>query len=147
MNARAWRYRSWAIVVFGLACLAIGMASALVSNPMPASAPRTALRLAALLLGMVAFISQMRFEVIRLQRAPRVAALKVSSAIALGVFLLAVFANICAWKASSSSPSLLLALLIWPAVSGVLAFLVALPAGMAWGRLPQRGDGAGGIGS
>jgi len=56
-------------------------------------------------------------------------ALHASLAVAVGAFALAVAANLHArWVASSNQRSLVFALAVWPAVTAVPAFVVALAA-------------------
>lgn len=62
-------------------------------------------------------------------RKPLRAALHVAAAVALGAFILAVWVIVHAhWIGASQSPLALLALVLFPVISGVPAFLVALPA-------------------
>jgi hypothetical protein len=85
-------------------------------------------RLAAWLVCAAAFAGHLWYEHARLRSPPRRAALHVSLAVALGAFLLAVWINVHAhWSAAGHPRSLaFLALVLFPVVTGVPAFVVAL---------------------
>jgi len=85
-------------------------------------------RLAAWLACVAAFAVHLWYEHARLQSPPRRAALHVSLAVALGAFLLAVWINVHAyWSAAGHPrPIVLLALVLFPVVTGAPAFVVAL---------------------
>jgi hypothetical protein len=91
---------------------------------------RVAWRLAAWLVSAAAFAAHIAYEHFRARTRPTRAALHVAAAVALGAFLLAVWVNVHAhWIASSDQSSLApLALVLFPAVTGVPAFVVALVA-------------------
>jgi len=94
-------------------------------------------RLAAWVVSALAFSAHMAYERFRLQNSPRPAALHVATAVALGAFGLAVGANINSLSAGSTNPHrplLLLSLGIWPVMTGLPAFLVALGIGSVVGR-------------
>jgi hypothetical protein len=75
----------------------------------------------------VAFAVHIAYEHFRLCNSPRTTASHVSAAVALGAFALAVAANIHGhWVASSQRRSLAFALVAWPLITGVPAFVVAL---------------------
>ena len=66
-------------------------------------------------------------EYFRLRNSPRRTALHVSLSVAVGAFSLAAAANIHALRTGTGNQRLLgLALLIWPIMSGVPAFMAAL---------------------
>lgn len=84
-------------------------------------------RLAAWLLGGVVFAIHIWYEHFRLRSSHRVTALHVAAAVAIGAFGLAVAGMMHSLSAVSTiRPVWFLALLLWPAVTGVPAFLVAL---------------------
>ena len=85
-------------------------------------------RLAAWLVCAAAFAVHLWYEHARLQSPPSRAALHVSLAVALGAFLLAVWINVHAyWSAGGHPrPFALVALVVFPVVTGVPAFVVAL---------------------
>jgi len=86
------------------------------------------LLVAAVLACVAAFAVHLWYEHARLQSPPRRAALHVSLAVALGAFLLAVWINVHAyWSAAGHPrPIVLLALVLFPVVTGAPAFVVAL---------------------
>ena len=86
-------------------------------------------RLAAWVVSAIGYAAHIAFERFRLQNSPVSAALHVAFAVAIGAFGLAVGANI--HSLSTGSPSqqrqlLLLSLGIWPVITALPAFLVAL---------------------
>ena len=89
-------------------------------------------RLAAWLVSAVAYAAHICYERFRLRNSPRSAALHVALAVALGAFGLAVGANIHSLSLGSTHEHqrlLLLALGLWPIITSLPAFLVALGAG------------------
>jgi hypothetical protein len=96
-------------------------------------------RLAAWIISAAVYAAHIGYEHFRLGNSrPASTALHTALAVALGAFGLAVAANFHeVWVASSYRRSLALALVAWPALTGVPAFLVALVA--AYGlALTQR---------
>ena len=85
----------------------------------------------------VAFALHIGYEHFRLRNSPLITASHVSMAVALGAFALAVSANVHAYRVGSSNQRLLaFALVAWPAITAVPAFVVALvaAAGLALSR-------------
>jgi len=90
-------------------------------------------RLAAWVVSAIAYAAHVCYEHFRLRNSPRSAALHVASAVALGAFGLAVGANIHSLSLGSTNEHrhlLLLSLGLWPVITAVPAFLVAL--GASW---------------
>ena len=90
-------------------------------------------RLAAWVVSAIAYAAHVCYERFRLRNSPRSAALHVASAVAFGAFGLAVGANIHSLSLGSTSEHrrlLLLALGLWPVITAMPAFLVAL--GASW---------------
>ena len=86
-------------------------------------------RLAAWAVSAVGYAAHIAYERFRLRNAPGRAALHVAFAVALGAFGLAVGANLHSLSAGSAGRHrqlLLLSLGIWPVITAVPAFLVAL---------------------
>jgi hypothetical protein len=86
-------------------------------------------RLAAWAVSAVGYAAHIAHERFRLQNSPGSAALHVASAVALGAFGLAVGANIHSLSTGSTTQHrqlLLLSLGIWPVITALPAFLVAL---------------------
>ena len=86
-------------------------------------------RLAAWFVSAAGFAAHIAYERFRLRHSPGPAALHVACAVALGAFGLAVGANIHSLTIASTTQHrrlLLLALVIWPVMTALPAFLVAL---------------------
>ena len=115
-----------AMVILGVVYAFVGIVFA-----MPASHVKV-WRLAAWVVSAVAYGAHICYERYRLRTAPRLAALHVAFAVALGAFGLAVGANIHSLSVGSTNEHrrlLLLALGLWPIITALPAFLVALVAG------------------
>jgi uncharacterized protein (DUF486 family) len=79
------------------------------------------------LISAVAFALHIGYEHFRLTNHPRTTALHIALAVALGAFGLAIAANLHGYLVSSSNQrSLAFALVAWPALTGLPAFLIAL---------------------
>ena len=79
------------------------------------------------LISAVAFALHIGYEHFRQKTPPRRTASHVALAVALGAFGLAVAANLHGyWVSSSNQRSLVFALVSWPLVTGLPAFLIAL---------------------
>ena len=75
----------------------------------------------------IAFAVHIGYEHFRLGNSPRVTASHASIAVAIGAFALALSANIHdLWSPSGYRPRMLIALVAWPLLTAVPAFLVAL---------------------
>ena len=107
----------------------VGITFAVLDNQ-SASSPIRIWRLAAWLVSAAAFGAHLVYEHLRLRNPPLRAALHTSVAVAVGAFVLAVWVNLHGlWAASShQSPLAPLALVLFPLVTGVPAFVVALVA-------------------
>ena len=113
------------MVILGIVYAFIGIVFA-----MPAGHVK-AWRLAAWVLSAVAYGAHICYERFRLRNSPRSTAVHVALAAALGAFGLAVGANIHSLSVESTREHrrlLLLALGLWPIITGLPAFLVALVA-------------------
>lgn len=114
-------------VLVGMVYLIIGIvfgefASRAVSNQMRVTWNRLAFLTSA-----VAFVVHIGYEHFRLCNLPRITASHVSIAVALGAFGLAVSANVHGQRVGSSHQRLLaFALVAWPALTAIPAFVVAL---------------------
>jgi hypothetical protein len=88
---------------------------------------QVAWRLTAWLASVIVFAVNIWYEHVRLRSSPFSSALRTSLAVALGAFVLAAGANLQSlWVTGSNHRSLALALVVWPIVAGVPAFVVAL---------------------
>ena len=119
-------------VVYCLAGLVFGALAARAGSPQV----RVMWRLAAWLVSAGAFTAHIWHEHRRLQTSPQTTAFHTSVAVALGAFGLAVGASIHSLTASSPQHFPAIMLLIWPVVTAVPAFVVALTAtaGLEWLR-------------
>ncbi len=98
-------------------------------------------RLAAWVVSGAAYAAHIGYEHFRLRNSPRVTALHVALAVAIGAIGLVVAGMMYSLSTTSViRPAWLLALVIWPAVTAVPAFLVALVAGAVLARLPRSAD-------
>jgi hypothetical protein len=120
----------------------VGVTFAALANPSASNEMRLTWRLAAWLLSAAAFVAHLGYEHFRLRNPPPRAALHVSVAVALGAFALAVWVLVHArWVAAShQSPHAPLALVVFPAVTGAPAFVVALVALSVLARMRRRGQ-------
>jgi hypothetical protein len=95
-------------------------------------------RLAAWVVSAIAYATHIAYERFRLGNSPRLAALHVALAVALGAFGLAVGANVHSLFTGSTNQHrqlLLLSLGIWPAITALPAFVVALGANVVLARV------------
>ncbi len=118
--------RPWirAVLLFGAVYVAIGRVFAIPVDDV------SAWRTIAWVISAAAFATHIWFEHFRLRNSHRSAAFHVAMAVAIGAFGLAAAGTIPSLaSAPPIRPVWLLALVFWPAVAGVPAFLVALTAG------------------
>jgi uncharacterized protein (DUF486 family) len=122
----------------GLVYLTAGLCFATLAGWAGPNQMRAMWRLAAWVISAAAFAAHIGYEHVRLRSSPRTTAFHVSLGVALGAFALAVAANLHAPAASSQqhSHALARALVLWPVLTALPAFLVALAAaaGLAWRR-------------
>jgi hypothetical protein len=127
-----------AVLVVGTAYAVVGVTFATLAGWAGSAQMRVAWRLAAWVISAAAFAVHIGYEHVRLSSTPRTTALHVSLGVALGAFALAVAANLHAPATASPqhSHALARALVLWPVLTALPAFLVALAAaaGLAWRR-------------
>lgn len=142
MNARIPE-RSWQRVAsFGLVYLGLGVGSAIISNDLESAPVQASIRVGIFVVAVMVFLGHLRLELARSAGKLRASALITSGALACGTFLLAVYAVSTEWWNSSQLPmSLLSALLIWPVVTSLPAFLAALVLGGVMLRFRRRAEG------
>ena len=100
-------------------------------------------RFAAWMASGVLFATHIGYEHFRLRHAPRTTALHTAVAVAIGAIALAVAGMIHALSTPAGiRPAWLLALVVWPAVTAIPAFLVALVAASVLSRRSRRADPA-----
>jgi len=133
--------RKWfaAIILVGLLYLFIGIAFGAFADWSGSTETQKLWRLAAWLVSAIVFALHIWYEHSKIQCSPRNIALHVSSAAALGAFGLAIAANIHAYATASGNRTLLaIALLVWPLMTWIPAFVVALAAAAVLARM-RRG--------
>ena len=134
MTTRATRWFSVALAA-GVLYLLIGR-----FFPQPADNLR-AWRLGAYAASAVVFAMHLAYEQVRLRNAPRTMALHVAAAVAMGGAALAIAGMLNSLSATGSvRPMWFVALVAWPALTGIPAFLVALAIGIVLTRGVARTD-------
>jgi len=128
------------VIFLGVLYLAAGIVFGALAGGSASNQMRTAWRLAAWLTSAAAFAAHIWYELFRLRHSSLTTALHVSLGAALGAFGLAVAANLHAqWAATGNQRLLALALVLWPALTAVPAFVVALVTAAGLARI-RRGD-------
>ena len=127
-------------IFFALVYPVAGIVFAALASPPASHEMRITWRLAAWLVSAAAFVAHLRYEHSRLHNPPPRAALHVSIAVALGAFALAVWVNVHGYWIASSHKSLVapLALVLFPVLTGIPAFVVALIALAGLARIRRR---------
>jgi hypothetical protein len=123
--------RTWLVMVvlIGAFYCTIGIAFGVFAAWSGSNRMVVAWRVASFVVSLVAFAAHIGYEHFRLRNRPLRNASHASMAVALGAFGLAVAANIHAIGVASANHRLLAAaLVIWPVMTGIPAFLVALMA-------------------
>ena len=117
----------------------IGYGSAALDPSVPAQM-RFVWRLAAWIACGVAYAAHIIFLRFKFRKPPVVIALHAAMAVALGGFLLALVATIHAARVPSHAPywQFLIALLAWPIITAVPAFLVAFAVTAMLARVPRK---------
>lgn len=120
-------------MLFGTVYLVVGVGF---PNPPVPNKMQFMWRLAAWVTCAAAFVIHIGLEHFRLRHSPRSTGLHAAMAVALGALALATAANVHARMAGTGSQRLLaLALVIWPIMTGVPAFLVAFAAAAVLNRM------------
>jgi hypothetical protein len=115
-----------AVLIVGALYLVAGLVSAGLAKSAASDQARVAWRLAAWAISAVAFAAHIGYEHVRLRSPSRTTALHVSLAVALGAFGLAVAATLHAHEMHKHFPAF--ALVLWPVLIALPAFVVALAA-------------------
>src|SRR5437763_8323006 len=127
MDTSAGRRSLRMVLLFAGTYVLIGIAFAAFSDGATTNAMHLMWRRLAWLVSAVAFTAHIAFEQFRVGNPPRTTALHVSVAAAVGAGGLAVAANIHEWMAGPRyRPSIVVALVAWPLLTLVPAFLVAM---------------------
>src|SRR5262245_5761913 len=134
-------HKPWvrAAIIIGIVYMIVGIVFAARANPAVPDQTRV-IRLAAWVVSAAVYAAHIGYERFRLGASSLVIALHAATAVALGAFMLAVAATVHSVTVASHAPywRYLLALALWPIITALPAFLVALVAGAVLGRL-QRG--------
>jgi len=133
------RNNTWIrIAVGGLAYFVIGYGSTLFDQPFSGL---HFWRLAAWVASAVVYVAHLVYEYFQLHNSPTSTSIHVGLAVAIGGFLLAVAATTHAAMVSEHAPFMrfLVALVAWPLITGVPAFLVTLviAAALRWLKIPR----------
>ena len=129
-----------AAILVGAVYLAVGLTFSALASAAESHRMVVLWRLAAWVISAAAFGAHIWHEHFRLRNSPRITAWHASAAVALGAFGLAVAARIHAHVTATGNPRLLtLALVAWPVLCGLPAFVVAFAAaaGLASTRRPD----------
>ena len=108
----------------GAAYLVVGTAFGLLANRAASHQLRVGWRLAAWAISAAVFAAHIRYDRVRLRSSPGTTALRTSLAVGLGAFGLAVVATL--QHGTTSPVGYALALVLWPVVTGLPAFIAAL---------------------
>lgn len=131
--SNASRRPTWvpAAILLGVVYFVVGRLFALPTNNVHAW------RLAAWIVSGVVYAAHIGYEHFRLRSSPRLTALHVAVAVAIGAIGLAVAGMIHSLStASAIRPAWLLALVAWPAITALPAFFVALGVAAMLRRVP-----------
>ena len=132
--------RAGTVILVGAVYLVAGVTSAALAGSAASHQMVVMWRLAAWVISAAAFGAHVWHEHFRLRNSPRITGWHASAAVALGALGLAVAARIHAHVTGSGNPHLLtFALVAWPVLAGLPAFVVALAAaaGLASTRRPD----------
>ena len=117
------------VVILGAVYFVFGVAFAAFAGWSASNSMRETWNRLGFLASAVAFALHIGYEHFRLRNSPLITASHVSMAVALGAFALAVSANVHGYRVGTNNQRLLaFALVAWPALTAVPAFVVALVA-------------------
>jgi vacuolar-type H+-ATPase subunit I/STV1 len=128
-----------AAILVGVVYFVVGMVFAALAKPAVSDQMRFMWRLAPWVASAAGYAAHISYEHFRLHNSARITAVHAAMAVALGAFLLALAANIHdLGSASGYRPRMLIALVAWPLLTAVPAFLVALAVAAVLARLPAK---------
>ena len=117
------------VILLGIVYLVAGVTFGTLAGWAGSDRVRILWRLAAWVASAAAFAAHIAYEFLRLRSSPRTTALHVAMAVSLGALALAIVANLHGIGDAGSNHRLLaIALVAWPVLCGLPAFLVALAA-------------------
>jgi hypothetical protein len=137
-NSSRQRWLSTVILV-GVLYLALGITSATLAAAAASNQMRACWRLAVFIFSAVVFLAHIAYEHFRLRNRPQPIAWHASVAIAFGAFALALLANIHDLGSAGYRPRMLIAMVAWPLLTALPAFIVALTAAACLARARRRG--------
>ena len=115
------------VILVGVLYFAVGIATAALAGAAASDQMRFFWRLSAFVISAAIFAAHIAYEHFRLGKKARPTAWHASVAVAFGAFALALMANIHdLGSASGYRPRMLIALVGWPLLTAVPAFIVAL---------------------
>jgi hypothetical protein len=139
MDASVGRRSLRLVLVLAAAYLLIGLTFAEFSGWATTNAMQLMWRRLAWLVSGVGFAAHIGYGHFRLGNSPRTTAMQASIAAALGAGALAVAANVHEWMVTSSyRSSIAIALVAWPLLTAVPAFIVAMVAAAVLNRWCRR---------
>lgn len=116
-----------ALILIGVLYFAVGLASAALAGAAATNQMRFFWRLSAFVISAVVFATHVAYEHFRLRNRARSTAWHVCVSVAFGAFALALMANIHDLGSPLGyRPRMLIALVAWPLLTGVPAFIVAM---------------------
>jgi hypothetical protein len=124
-----------AVILVALGYVLVGYCTTLFADSAATDLMRNMWRRAAFLVSGFVFVLHFWYDFYRRHHPPRATALHASLSVALAAFILAVQANVHAWVTGTGNTTMLaIALLVWPTMTGIPAYLV----GRAVGALLAR---------
>jgi uncharacterized protein (DUF486 family) len=136
MDKTSRRMWPWILVLVGALYCTIGISFGVFAAWSSSNRMVVGWRVASFVVSAIIFAIHIGYEHFGLGNRPLVVALHTSLAVALGAFLLAVAANIHSIGVAASNHRLLaIALVVWPIMTGIPAFVVALIVGAGLGLL------------
>jgi hypothetical protein len=127
-------------ILLGVLYFVVGVGFGVLANTGVSDQVRFMWRLGAWAASAVVYAAHISYEHFRLGNSSRTTALHAGMAVALGGFLLAVAATVHSMMVPSHAPywRYLIALVAWPIITGLPAFLVALTMTAVLARLPTK---------
>jgi hypothetical protein len=128
------------VIILGVVYFVVGFVFAALANPTVSDQVRVKWRLAAWMVSAAVYAVHIGYEHFRLGSSPLATALHAAIAVAIGAFLLAAAATVHAMMVPSHAPywRFLLALVLWPILTALPAFLVALTLAAVLVWLPMK---------
>ena len=130
--------RMRSMLLFGVAYLVVGILASALAGSAESNKGRVAWRLAAWMISAVVFAVNIWYEHVRLRSSHVRTAFYVSLAVGLGAFGLAIAASIHGRSASAQQHFPAFALVVWPIMTALPAFVVALAWVAVLARLRAR---------